>query len=88
MIEPNVGPDDKAGSPPPGSEPPWARDFRDTSRWWRRLVSESLGTFLLVLGGVGSHVAMSVTGVPISRAAAVTVPGLTVMAAILFMGKV
>ncbi len=30
---------------------------------------------------------MSVTGVPISRAAAVTVPGLTVMAAILFMGK-
>ena len=71
-----------------GSEPPWARSFRDDSLWWRRAFAEVLGPFLLVLGGVGSHVAMSVTGLSIPRVAAVTVPGLTVMAVILFMGKV
>jgi aquaporin Z len=79
---------DDTGEVRPGAEPPWERNFRDVSRWWRRLFSEVLGTFLLVLGAVGSHVAVSVTGEPISRAAAVTVPGLTVMAVILFMGKV
>ncbi len=68
--------------------PQWVREFHDVTRWWRRVCSEILGTFLLVLGGVGSHVVTSVSGVPISRAAAVTVPGLTVMAVILFMGKV
>jgi aquaporin Z len=70
------------------ASPPWVRDFRDVSRWWRNAFSEVLGTFLLVLGGVGSSVVMAVSGVPISRAAAVIVPGLTVMAVILFMGKV
>jgi aquaporin Z len=69
-------------------KPSWAVDFRDASLWWRRAFAEVLGTFLLVLAGVGSSVAVSVTGMPISRAAAVTVPGLTVMAVILFMGKV
>jgi aquaporin Z len=54
----------------------------------RRLFSEVLGTFLLVLVAVGAGVVASVSGVPISRAAAVTAPGLMVMAAILFMGKV
>jgi aquaporin Z len=68
--------------------PEWVRDFHDVTRWWRHVFSEILGTFLLVLGGVGSSVVMSVSGIPISRAAAVTVPGLTVMAVILFMGKV
>ncbi|MEO8899113.1 MAG: aquaporin [Candidatus Dormibacter sp.] len=68
--------------------PEWMRDFHDVRHWWRRVFSEILGTFLLVLGGVGSSVVMSVSGVPISRAAAVTVPGLTVMAVILFMGKI
>ncbi len=79
---------ESAGDEHPGPEPPWARNFRDASRWWRRMFSELLGSFLLVLGAVGSHVATSVTGVAVSRAAAVTVPGLTVMAVILFMGKV
>lgn len=68
--------------------PEWVRDFQDVTRWWRHIFSEMLGTFLLVLGGVGSSVVMSVTRIPISRAAVVTVPGLTVMAVILFMGKV
>ncbi|HSP65691.1 MAG TPA: MIP/aquaporin family protein [Candidatus Deferrimicrobium sp.] len=88
MIDSHVGPDEAIGAPQRPPEPPWARNFRDTSQWWRRVFSEVLGTFLLVLGGLGAHVAVSVTGQPISRAAAVTVPGLTVMAAILFMGNV
>lgn len=85
LIGSETGPEAKTA---PGAIPGWVRDFHDVSRWWRRAFAEILGTFLLVLGGVGSHVAMSVSGVPISRAAAVTVPGLTVMAVILFMGKV
>ncbi len=85
MIGAEAGPEARAADT---ATPPWMRDFHDVTRWWRRVFSEILGTFLLVLGGVGSHVVMSVSGIPISRAAAVTVPGLTVMAVILFMGKV
>jgi aquaporin Z len=88
VIEAHEGPADAVGGVRTGPEPSWSRNFRDDSRWWRRAFAEVLGTFLLVLGGVGSGVAASVTGVPISRAAAVTVPGVTVMAVILFMGKV
>ncbi len=79
--------EDRLTAPAHGS-PEWVHEFRDTSRWWRRVFAEVLGTFLLVVGGVGSHVAVSVTGLSISRGAAVIVPGLTVMAVILFMGKV
>lgn len=68
--------------------PSYLQDFHDVSRWWRRIFSEVLGTFLLVLGGVGGSVVAAVTGKPLPRPAAVTVPGLTVMAVILFMGKV
>jgi len=64
------------------------RTFYDPSREWRRLFSEILGTFMLVLVGVGAGVVTSVSGVPISRTAAVIAPGLLVMAVILFMGKV
>lgn len=77
-----------ADQPPPRRELPWERNFHDTSYEWRRLFSEILGTFLLVLVGVGAAVVTSVSGVQISRAAAVTAPGLMVMAVILFMGKV
>jgi aquaporin Z len=69
-------------------DPPWLRNFHDGSHEWRRLFSEVLGTFLLVLVGVGAGVVTSVSGVPISRAAAVTAPGLLVMAVILFMGRI
>jgi aquaporin Z len=68
--------------------PVWVEDFDDPSKELRRLFSEVLGTFLLVMVAVGAGVVPSVTGVPISRAAAVTAPGLMVMAVILFMGKV
>ena len=71
-----------------GADARWLRDFHDPAKEWRRLFSEVLGTFLLVLVAVGAGVVGSASGVPISRAAAVTAPGLMVMAVILFMGKV
>ena len=71
-----------------GHDQAWVREFDDPAREMAPIFSEVLGTFLLVLAAVGAGVAESATGVPISRAAAVTAPGLTVMAVILFMGKV
>jgi aquaporin Z len=63
-------------------------NFNDTRQEWRRLCSELLGTFFLVLvaagGGMMGHAFPGV----ISRQAAVVAPGLMVMAIILFMGKV
>jgi aquaporin Z len=64
------------------------RNFHDANREWRRLFSEVLGTFLLVLVAVGPSVVSAVSGEPIPRTAAVVAPGLMVMAVILFMGKV
>ncbi len=64
------------------------RDFDDPSLEWRRLFSELLGTFLLVLVGAGGGVVAAVSHGMISRAAAVTAPGLMVIAVILFMGAV
>jgi aquaporin Z len=55
---------------------------------WRRLFSELLGTFFLVLVGAGSAVVDGQSGGAIGRAASVVAPGLTVMAIILFMGAV
>ena len=63
-------------------------DFNDPRQEWRRLFSELLGTFFLVLvaagGGMMGHAFPGV----ISRTAAVVAPALMVMAIILFMGKV
>ena len=56
--------------------------------WSRRLFSELFGTFLLVLAGAGAGVVGAVSHGAISRPAAVTAPGLAVMAVILFMGEV
>ena len=55
---------------------------------WRRLFSELLGTFLLVLVGAGGGVVNAVSNGQISRAAGVTAPGLMVLAIILFMGGI
>jgi aquaporin Z len=63
-------------------------DFSNPSREWRRLFSELLGTFFLVLVGAGGGVVGAVSHGQIERAAAVTAPGLMVMAIILFMGAV
>lgn len=69
-------------------EPVWARDFENLSYEWRRLFSEVLGTFFLVLVAAGGAVVAAHTGGAISRGAAVTAPGLMVAAIILFMGGV
>ena len=63
-------------------------DFDDPSQEWRRLFSELLGTFFLVLVGAGGAVVGAQSNGAIGRAAAVTAPGLMVMAIILFMGAV
>ncbi len=66
----------------------WAPDFDDASQEGRRLFSELFGTFLLVLAAAGASVVAALSHGEVSRAAEVTAPGLTVMAVILFMGKV
>src|SRR3954451_24418126 len=69
-------------------EPPGGREFDDAKYEWRRLFSELLGTFLLVLAGAGGAVVNAQSGGQISRTAAVPAPALTVLAVILFMGAV
>ena len=63
-------------------------DFQDPSQEWRRLFSELLGTFFLVLVACGGGVMGEAFPNTISRTAAVSAPGLMVMGVILFMGKV
>jgi aquaporin Z len=63
-------------------------DFADPAQEWRRLFSELLGTFFLVLVACGGGVIGHAFPDTISRTAAVTAPGLMVLAIILFMGKV
>jgi aquaporin Z len=62
------------------------KDFDDPSQEWRRLFSELLGTFMLVLVAAGGGI-LHGQG-QISLAAAVVAPGLMVMGIILFMGAV
>jgi aquaporin Z len=61
-------------------------EFDDPALEWRRLFSEMLGTFMLVLVAAGGGI-LHGKG-EISLAAAVVAPGLMVMAIILFMGAV
>jgi aquaporin Z len=69
-------------------EYPGTADFDDPSLEWRRLFSELLGTFMLVLVGAGGAVVNAASHGAISRSTAVAAPGLMVMAIILFMGSV
>ena len=64
------------------------QDFQDPSQEWRRLFSELLGTFFLVLVAAGGGMMGQAFPDTISRTAAVVAPGLMVMGIILFMGKV
>jgi aquaporin Z len=63
-------------------------DFNDPRQEWRRLFSELLGTFFLVLAAAGGGMMGQAFPGVISHGAAVVAPALTVMAIILFMGKV
>ncbi|MGC1997862.1 MAG: aquaporin [Pseudolabrys sp.] len=63
-------------------------NFADPKQEWRRLFSELLGTFFLVLVAAGGGMMGQAFPNTISRGAAVVAPGLMVMAVILFMGKV
>ncbi len=69
-------------------EYPGVEQFDDPTLEWRRLFSELLGTFFLVLVGAGGAVVNAESHGAISRTAAVTGPGLMVMAIILFMGAI
>lgn len=63
-------------------------DFNNPKQEWRRLFSEFMGTFLLLLVAAGAGMMNAAFDDPISRTAAVVAPGLMVMAMILFMGRV
>src|ERR1039458_6391600 len=63
------------------------RDFDDPSQEWRRLCAELLGTFFLVLVAAGGPMIAKAIPGSVGRAAAVTAPGMMVLAIILFMGK-
>jgi aquaporin Z len=85
-------------APAPGPLGPIARyersvierinDFNNPRQEWRRLFSELLGTFFLVLAAAGGGMMGHAFPGVISHGAAVVAPALTVMAIILFMGKV
>jgi aquaporin Z len=63
-------------------------DFQNPSQEWRRLFSELLGTFFLVLVAAGGGMMGAAFPNTITRTAAVVAPGLMVLAIIMFMGKV
>src|SRR5277367_4639508 len=63
-------------------------DFQDPRQEWRRLFSELLGTFLLVLVAAGGGMMGHAFPGMITRTDAVVAPALTVMGIILYMGKV
>jgi aquaporin Z len=63
-------------------------NFKDPRQEWRRLFSELLGTFFLVLVAAGAGMMNAAFPGMIGRSAAVVAPGLMVMAVILFMGHV
>jgi aquaporin Z len=63
-------------------------DFNDPRQEWRRLVSELLGTFFLVLAAAGGGMMGHAFPGVVSHTDAVVAPALTVLAIILFMGKV
>ena len=76
------------GREPHEAEPPWVRDPHTRRHEWRRLFSEVLGTFLLVVVAAGAPVVDAVSHGQVPLDAQVVAPGLMVMAIIYFMGMV
>ena len=66
----------------------WVDRFHDPALEYRRLLAELFGTFLLVTAGAGGAVVPAATHVAIGRVAAVSAPGLTVLALILSIGAI
>jgi aquaporin Z len=71
-----------------GLESPTDDEFDDPSFEWRRLFSETLGTFFLVLVAAGAPMVNVVSHGQVSSSAQVVAPGLMVMAAIYFLGAI
>ena len=69
-------------------EVPWIKNFDDPKLEFRRLFSEMMGTFFLVLVAVGGNLVYLMNVGVYSPIADVVAPGLMVMAIILFMGNV
>lgn len=67
------------------AQPP---DFLDRRHEWRRIFSETWGTFLLVVVAAGAGTVGAATGNTVTVAMAVVAPALMVMAIIYFMGTV
>jgi len=63
-------------------------NFLDSSYEWRRIFSETWGTFLLVVVAAGSGVAAAKSGGAVTLGMEVAAPGLMVMVIIYFMGTV
>jgi aquaporin Z len=63
-------------------------DFDNPRQEWRRLASELVGTFLLVIVAAGAPMVGHLYSDTVTLEMAVIAPGLMVMAIILFMGKV
>ncbi|MFZ4755828.1 MAG: MIP/aquaporin family protein [Miltoncostaeaceae bacterium] len=63
-------------------------DFHDGKQEWKRLLSEFVGTFFLVLVAAGAAMVMAQYPGTVTLEAAVVAPGLMVMAIIMFMGRV
>ena len=63
-------------------------DFLEPSHEWRRLFSETWGTFLLVVVAAGAGVVGIHSGGAVTLAMRVVAPGMMVMAVIYFMGAV
>ena len=73
---------------PVGLHTPWTQDFTDLTFEWRRLFSETLGTFFLVLVAAGGAVTNARSHGQVPLDARVVGPGLMVMAVIYFMGTI
>src|SRR3954464_15578612 len=69
-------------------ESPWSHKLDSPPLEWRRLFSEFVGTFFLVLVGAGGAVVDAASDGQIGRAAGVTAPGLVVLGVILYWGTV
>lgn len=64
------------------------REFHKPGNESRRLFSEVLGTYLLVLAAAGADMVNTATRGGIGHTATVTAPALTIIAVVLFMGTV